>query len=255
MKTIALVNQKGGVGKTTSALAISAGLCKAGYKVLRVDADSQCDFSATLRADVKARYTLYELLRGECTTQQAIQRTPYGDAVSASHKLASADIWLTAKAKTSHLLCLQSALKAVSDIYDICVIDVPPALSMLSINALYAADGLIIPVTADSLSYMAFENFMSDTVQSVKQDNKKLTVLGILITQYSNRTNIEKQFRKLFENRAKELGTKVFKTAIRKGIAIRESIALQEADIFQYAPNSNPVIDYAEVIKELEEDL
>lgn len=244
MKTIAIVAQKGGTGKTTTSAALSAGLTRAGKRALAIDLDAQCNLSFIMRADTK-HITAKQVLEGTAPAAQAIQQTPAGAIVAASPLLSIANIPMTANAR------LRAALEAVAGMYDYCVIDCPPSLGVLTINALTAADFVIVPTMPDALSLQGVTALMQ-TVETVKaKGNPSLQVMGLLLTRYSSRALINRAGERQAEATAARNGTKVFKSRIRESVAIREAQTMQ-TDIFTYAPKSAASADYSALISEIE---
>jgi len=246
MKTIAIINQKGGVGKSTTALALLMGLQRRGYKVLGVDLDAQTNFTFTTQADIN-KPGAFELLGKTSTAQEVIQTTYAGDIISASPQLALADITFTRVGK-EHLL--EEALKPLQSKYDYCIIDTPPALSTLTINALTVSKYAVIPAQADAYSLHGIGR-LKETLDVVKAyTNPNLKVLGILLTKYTPRTTLNREVAEAIEQTAKSLDTTLFKTTIRESVAIREAQITQQ-NLYEYAPKSNATIDYNNFIDEL----
>ena len=243
---IAVINQKGGVGKTTTTLAIGAGLSIRGFKVLYIDLDAQANLSGTLKAD-NSGLSIIEVLENKARASEVIQHIPQGDVIPASPALAGADTFITAVGKEYRL---KEALESVKEIYDYIVIDTPPALGVLTINALTACTSAIIPSQADTYSLQGISQLYTtiDTVR--KYCNHTLEIKGILLTRYSSRAILSRDIADVIEKTARKLNTKLFKTAIRENIAIKEAQANQQ-DIFSYAPKSNAAIDYAKFIDEI----
>lgn len=247
---LAIANQKGGVGKSTTANALGAGLARRGNKVLYVDLDAQGNLSYSMDA-VGKPLTSLEVLTGMATATEAITKTAQGDVIPASPALTSADLLITDTGKEYRL---KEALMEVSDDYDIIVLDSPPALGVLTVNALTASQTVIIPAQADAYSLQGI-GLLSQTIQAVqKYCNPNLTVGGILATRYSSRTVLAKDMSDLLSQTAKEMDTKFYKARIRECVAIREAQASQ-TDIFTYAPKSNAVEDYSAFIDEVLEDI
>lgn len=242
----AIINQKGGVGKSTTALAIGSGLKKQGARVLFVDLDAQGNLSYTMGANTQGYNALGILQRPE-TTANEIQHTAQGDIVASSPALAGADTALTEVGKEYRL---REALATVSGLYDYCIIDTPPALSILTINALTACTGAIIPAQADIYSLQGIGQ-LNNTIQTIKKYcNPALTIKGIILTRYNSRSVLSKEVTEMIEQTAAELNTKVFDTKIRECTALKEAQAMKQ-DIFTYAPKSNASADYNAIIKEL----
>lgn len=248
-RTIAIVNQKGGVGKSTSAVNISAGLHKQGYKVLAIDLDSQLCLTTTLQANTDGA-TILGVLLGEAAIDKAIQHTPEADVIAASRGLASADTLLT---KTGKEYLLKEALEPVKKNYDFIIIDTSPALGVLTINALTAANSIIIPAKADTYSLDGI-NFLMETVEPVrKYCNPSLTIEGILFTLHNSRSTLSREVTELAQQIAQKLNTKVFNTTIRQAVAVGESQAAQQS-LFTYDSSAKVTQDYKNLIEEILKD-
>lgn len=247
MKTVVFSNQKGGVGKTTSAAALAAGLSSRGYKVVAVDLDPQCNFCLSSGVDMlTVKHTLYDVFKGDAQIDDVIVPGLGYDIIPGGLALAAADMEFT---QTGREYMLSEALEAVSDRYEFAVIDTPPTLGILTINALTAADGVIIPLTADVYALQGL-NQLNGLIHSVKKySNKGLKIFGLLLTKYNERQNVTKALRDQVEAAAGQLGTKLFKTAIRESVAVRES-QLLHSDFLKEAPNANAAIDYEAFITE-----
>lgn len=249
MKTYAIINQKGGVGKSTTALAIGAELKTNDFSVLYIDLDAQGNLSYTLGATTQGYNAMGVLQRPE-TAAQEIQKTACGDIIASSPALVGADTILTETGKEYRL---KEALEALNTNYDYCIIDTPPALGILTINALTACNGAIIPAQADIYSLQGISQ-LGNTLQTVKKYcNPSLAVLGIVLTRYSTRSVIGREVTELIENVAKELGTKLYKTKIRECTALKEAQAIKQ-NIFNYAPKSNAAADYSALVAEILEE-
>ena len=249
---IAIINQKGGVGKSTTAHAIGAGLSLRGRKVLYIDLDAQGNLSYTLGADATGLTGLsaLEVLEGQATASKAIQRTPQGDIIASSPALSGADTILTAVGKEYRL---KEALEGLQGQYDYTVIDTPPALGILTVNALTACHGCIIPAQADIYSLHGIGQLYSSIQTVRKYCNPSLKVLGILLTRYSARTVISREVGEMIEQTAGQLHTKLYRSRIREGTAIKEAQALR-TDIYSYAPRSNAASDYKALVDEIMEE-
>ena len=247
MKTVVFSNQKGGVGKTTSAAALAAGLANRGHKVVAVDLDPQCNFCLSSGVDMlKLDRTLYDVFKGDAEVTDVIVPGLGYDIVPGGLSLAAADMEFT---QTGREYMLREALEAVSDRYDYAVIDTPPTLGILTTNALTAANGVIIPLTADVYALQGL-NQLNGLIHSVKKySNKHLKIIGLLLTKYNERQNVTKALRDQVEAAADQLETKVFKTAIRESVAVREA-QLLHSDFLKEAPNANAALDYEAFIDE-----
>lgn len=245
-KIYAVINQKGGVGKSTTAEALTAGLSLKGFKCLAIDLDAQGNFSYTAKAKTDGA-TALGVLMGEVKIQDAIQHTSRGDIIAASKALSGADAFITNTGKEYRL---KEALESLQEAYDYIVIDTPPALGILTINALTACHSVIIPAQADIYSLQGIDQ-LSDTMQPVKKYcNPSLNISGILLTRYSSRAVLSREVAEIAEQLAARLKTKVFKTAIRENISVKEA-QINQQSIFDYAKNSNAAKDYTAFIDEL----
>jgi len=250
-KTIAIINQKGGVGKTTTAHAIGAGLKRRGRKVLFVDLDAQGNLSYSLGADT-TRLNAYDLLVGGTPAQGITQRTKQGDVIPSSmydgdKSLSLADVKLTGEGMHNRL---KKGLQPILDQYDHIIIDTPPALGLLAVNAMTASDQLIIPIQADIYSLHG-QAELFDTIQMVrKYANPSLEILGILLVRFNPRAILSRDVAEESKKIAEMMETRLFKTYIRECIAIKEAQYLQKS-IFEYAPKSNASKDYGNLLKEL----
>lgn len=246
MIVYAIINQKGGVGKSTTAAALWAGLNKKGFKVLAIDLDAQANLSYTAGADT-AHKTALSLLTGEAPAGETIQHTQTGDIIAASKSLAGADAFITDTGKEYRL---KESLEGIASSYDYVIIDTPPALGILTINALTACNSVIIPAQADIFSLQGIEQ-LYQTMQPVKKYcNPDLTIEGILLTRYNSRTALTRDITNYVKQLADKLNTCVFDTTIREGIAVKEA-QLTQQPLFDYAPKANVTEDYRAFIDEL----
>ena len=246
MEVIAIVNRKGGVGKTATAQALGAGLIRKGCSVLYIDLDSQTNLTYGLGADA-AGLSSMDVLTGEATAQEAIQHTPQGDVIAGAEALAGADAAIDGTGKEYRL---KEALDGLQ--YDYCIIDTPAALGTLTVNALTAADSVIIPVQAEVYSLQGIGQ-LSKAIEAVKKYcNHDLYIRGILITRHNGRAIISRDMQSNLEEAAQQLKTRLYSTPIRECVSIKEAQA-QQQDIYSYAPRSNAAKDYAAFIEEFTE--
>ena len=245
-KAIAVINQKGGVGKSTTALAIGAGLSLKGYSVLFIDLDAQGNLSYTLGADTKGYNAMGVLERPE-TAKEEIQHTPQGDIIASSPKLAGADKLLEETGKEYRL---KEALESLQGAYDYIIVDTPPALGILTINALTACTGAIIPAQADIYSLQGIGQ-LNSTIEAVKKYcNPSLSIMGIVITRFNGRSIIRREVAEMLERTADQLHTKLFSSKIRECTALVEAQATKQ-NIYSYAPRSNATADYKALVDEI----
>ena len=249
MKTITLSNQKGGVAKTTTTEALASGLSLRGYKVIAVDTDPQCNLSLSSGVDIlNMDLTLCDVFKGSAELSDLIQKTDLGyDLITGGLALAGADMDFT---QTGREFMLREALDTVRADYDFCIIDTPPTLGILTVNALTASDSVVIPLTADLYSIQGLSQ-LNLLIQRVrKYSNKDLEIAGLLITKHDERTNVSKALMDQITQTAEKLGTKVFSQPIRNSVAIRES-QLMRGDLFTEAPKANATKDYTAFIDEI----
>lgn len=242
---IAICNQKGGQGKTTTAQAIATGAAQIGRKSLAIDLDPQGNLTFSMGgngADVGA----YELITGKTTPGQTIQHTQQGDIITASSSLALADTTFTGDTRTN---ALKTALKPIKSKYDVITIDCPPTLNTLLINALTAADMVIIPLTADMYSLQGLYQ-LKQSIQAAQRGNTGLKIGGVLFVKHSIRTILARDLTDVIKDKCRELDIPVYKTTIREGVTIREAQTQREG-IFDYAPKSKPAKDYMQLIREI----
>lgn len=243
---LAVINQKGGVGKSTTAASVGAGLLLKGYKVLYIDLDAQGNLSFNMRAGSSALSAL-EVLTGTATAEEAIKSTPYGDIIPSSPALAGSDSILTATGKEYRL---KEALEPLRSRYDYIVIDTPPALGILTVNALTACSGAIVPAQADAWSLQGITQ-LNGTIQTVrKYCNPSLEVKGIVLTRFNGRSVLSRDMQEMIAQTAAALNTRLYLTAVRECTALKEAQALQQ-DIFSYAPKSNAAADYMALVEEI----
>lgn len=246
-KIIAFVNQKGGVGKTTSCLNIGAALTRKGKRVLLIDADPQGNL--TISAGVNLQNdepTIYEVLKGTTEINSAIQSTPGSyDIIPADIVLSGADIELSSI--PGREMILKESIGQLKTAYDYILIDCPPSLSLITLMALTAATGVIIPVQAHYLALNGVAQLI-DTVNLVKKRmNPQLEVIGVIATLYDARKLLNKE---VFDSLNNAFPGKVYKATISNSIALAEAPSAGK-DIFQYKPGSKAAKQYEAVADEI----
>lgn len=243
----AVINQKGGVGKSTISAVLLSGLTKKGFSVLAVDLDAQGNLSFTAGADTQNQKNTFQILTEKVSVPDLIQHTEQGDIIPSSSSLAGADAFIT---NTGKEFRLKEALEQIKDNYDYIILDTPPALGILTVNALTAADRAIIPAQADVYSLQGIAQ-LSETIALVKKYcNPDLKIAGILLTRYSTRAVLNRDIANMMREQAKNLDTKLFQTAIREAVAVREA-QISQKSIFDYAPKANVTEDFQNFINEL----
>lgn len=251
MVNICIINKKGGVAKTTTAINLGAGLQMKGYSILYVDLDSQCNLSVCSGANIEGK-TVLGVLTEQTDINEAIQEsTLFGDILPADLALSGADGVITDTGKEYRL---SEALEKLNKKYDFCIMDTPPALGVLTINAITAADWLVIPAQADIFSRDGLLQLDRTIRLNKKYCNPKLKIAGILLTRYSDRNVLSKNLKENFEEIAKKMGTKVFGSSIREGIALKEAQVVHQT-IFDYAPKTKVAEDYKKFTNEFLETI
>ena len=249
-KTVAVINSKGGVAKTTTASALVSGLKLRSFRTLAVDLDAQGNLGHIMSVSDDAP-TIVDLFSGKSSAVKTIQSLEQGDIIASSPELATAEAFVTGMGREYKL---KEILAPLASMYDAIILDLPPGLGIITVNALTAATDVIIPVQADALSLKALEQ-MYQIIKAIQENsNPSLCIRGILLTRYSPRSILSRDLANTFQQVAKNISTKVFTSTIREGIAIKEAQARQK-DIFSYAPQANVTEDYVSFVDELIADL
>ena len=240
MKVIAIINRSG-CGNTT-ALAARARLTKASKLFIDLDARN-----LTCPGIEGRGVTIMELLQQVNTAREAIRSTAQGDLIASSPALSGADAIITATGKEYRL---KEAIEPLKEAYDYCIIDTPPALGILTVNALTASKGVIIPAQADIFSLQGIGS-LNETIETVRRYcNPDLTIEGIVLTRYTPRTIISREVAEMMDSMASQLKTKLYTATIRECTALKEAQATRQS-IFEYAPRSNASKDYKALISEI----
>jgi len=244
---IALTNQKGGVGKTTTSCALLSGLALQNKKVLGIDLDPQGNLGFSLGLDIESTTTIYEVFKGTIPIEQGIHTIGNIDIIPSNILLSSAELEFN---RPGREFLLKNVLASVEDLYDYIIIDTPPALNILTVNAYVVSNALIIPMIPEILSLLGVSQ-LKETIDTVKRFyNPNLSVLGILLTKYNKRINLTKEVEEMAEEIAKQLDTSVFQIKIRASVAVAEAPAHGES-VLTYAAKSKPALDYLELIQKV----
>lgn len=251
-RIISVTNQKGGVGKTTTARTLLSGLTKRGYSVLGIDMDPQWNLTLSLGADPNVEGTT-ELLNKTAAASDVIQHLASGiDCIAGSPDLAGADGRLTGVAAP---FILKKALEPIRDSYDFIIIDTAPQLGILTTIAMTAADGLIIPAEAALFSLQGISG-LADSINTITEyTNPFLVIDGVLLVKFNGRTVYGRDLARLISTLSEQLHSRVFDTKIRQSVVADEAHQMQMS-LFDYAPSapitqdySNFIDEYLEVIK------
>ncbi len=216
---VAVVNQKGGVGKTTTAVNLTAALTALGHRVLLCDFDPQANASSGLGIDKrKQSKSVYDVIVNGVSTAQAIVETKYGDVLPSTADLAGAAVELMSMEHPNQVLA--KALAPVREKYDLILIDCPPSLELLTLNALAAADGILVPVQCEYYALEGLSDLMS-TLRMVKRRlNPSLEIFGVALTMFDGRTNFSTQ---VAQEVRRHFPGKVFATVIPRNVRLAEA--------------------------------
>ena len=217
-KIIAIVNQKGGVGKTTTCVNLAAAVKAAGKRVLLCDFDPQANATSGMGVDKATGNGVYDAIINGAKTADVIVPTPYGDVLPSSKALAGAGVELINMQDRQFLL--KAALRQVADDYDFIFIDCPPSLELLTLNALCAANSLLVPVQGEYYALEGISDLMG-TVRIVRRSmNPSLDIEGVLLTMYDGRTNLSIQ---VAQELKRFFGGKVYSTVIPRNVRLSEA--------------------------------
>lgn len=247
---ISIALQKGGVGKSTTAQALASTLGFKHKKTLLIDMDSQANVTYASGIDTPDK-TVTDVLGGDCKPDDAAIKCKFYDILAADEYLTNVEI-----SEDVEPTLLKDAIEPIKDKYDFIIIDTPPALGNLSVNALVASDYVIIPIEPRPFALQGL-GALHNTLQTVQNSlNPALKVLGILLIKYSNRTVLNRDIKDMIADYAQQIGTIIFDTSIREGIAVAEAQTMRKP-LIDYAKNSKPNIDYkaftTEVLKKIGE--
>jgi len=242
-KIISLLNHKGGVGKTTSAINIGAGLVELGKRTLLIDLDPQANLTLSLGIP-RQKVTIYEALRGEAELEPYTYKEGL-DVITSSLDLSSAEMELINEAGREYIL--RELFETVIEDYDFIIIDCPPSLGLLTLNALTCSDYVYIPLQTEFLALQGLAK-IKQIIDKVRfRLNKKLQIGGVIATMYDQRKVLN---RDVVETIRKYFGDKVFDTLIRDNVSLAEAPA-QRMDIFSYSKRSKGAEDYLSLCGEI----
>ena len=245
-KIIAVVNQKGGVGKTTTAVNLTAALKDLGLKVLLCDFDPQANASSGLGVDKRhIKHSVYDVVINKVDVRSAIVKTPYGDVLPSHPDLAGAGVELLSINNPNHQL--GSALQQIKNDYDLIFIDCPPSLELLTLNGRCAADSILVPVQCEYFALEGLSDLMS-TLRAVKRKlNPRLDLEGVLLTMFDSRTNLSLQ---VAEEVKRHFPGLVYATVIPRNVRLSEAPS-HGKPVSAYDPYSRGTEAYAALAREI----
>ncbi len=249
-KIIAVVNQKGGVGKTTTAVNLTAALHDLGVKVLLCDFDPQANATSGMGIDKKKiKYSVYDVTINNIPAKSAIISTKYGDVLPAAADLAGATVELIGADHREHQLAM--ALKEIKDDYDLIFIDCPPSLELLTLNGLSAADAILIPVQCEYYALEGLSDLMSTLRMVKRRINPRLEIFGVALTMFDGRTNFSTQ---VAQEVRRHFPGKVFATVIPRNIRLAEAPS-HGIPVTAYDRSSRGAVAYKSMAEEIKTKL
>ena len=248
MRTIAIANQKGGIGKTTTAINIADCLTHMGKKVLFLDLDPQCNSTGTYGAKIEGEATICDVFAGEVEPKDAIQHTAMGDIIAGDPLMANDEARY--QSTMGGYNKAKNIVKKLDKYYDFCIVDTPPNLGIYMINALNAANSIIIPIQADKYAIEGLSNVIK-TIDDVKENaNEKLKIEGVLLTKYDARTSLDRETKEQLPGICKSIGLPLFDIVIRTDQTIKDAQAAK-VSLFDAAPKCKGAVDYEALVKKL----
>lgn len=245
-KIIAVVNQKGGVGKTTTAVNLTAALTEAGRRVLLCDFDPQANATSGLGLNKKnLKYSVYDVIINQIPTEQAIQSTKYGDVLPSSPDLAGAAVELLSIPNPNGQL--KAALERVQDKYDLILIDCPPSLELLTLNGLVAAEGILVPVQCEYYALEGLTDLMATLRMVKKRLNPRLEIFGVALTMFDGRTNFSTQ---VAQEVRRHFPGKVYANVIPRNVRLAEAPS-HGLPVTVYDRNSRGAVAYRAMAEEV----
>lgn len=248
MRTIAIANQKGGIGKTTSAINIADALRHKGKSVLFLDLDPQCNSTGTYKATIDGAATMCDVFSGDVEPMDAVQHTELGDIIPGDPLMANDEARY--QSTMGGYNKVKNICKKVGDNYDFCIIDTPPNLGIYMINALNAANGVIIPIQADNYAIEGLTGVIK-TIKDVQENaNADLKIEGVLLTRYDARMNLDKETKAQLPAICQNIGLPLFDVAIRTDQTIKD-VQAAKISLFDAAPKCKGAEDYNDLVEVL----
>ncbi len=249
-KIVAVVNQKGGVGKTTTAVNLTAALTELGLHVLLCDFDPQANATSGMGVDKRRDHkTVYDVLIDKVPAEAAIQKTKFGDVLPASASLAGASVELLEGERPQYQL--KTALDKIKENYDLVLIDCPPSLEMLTLNGLAAAEAILVPVQCEYYALEGLSDLMN-TLRAVKRKlNPNLEIFAVALTMFDGRTNFSNQ---VAQEVRKHFRGKVFSSMVPRNVRLAEAPSYG-LPVTAYDSRSRGAVAYREMAEEVRQRL
>ena len=245
-KIIAVVNQKGGVGKTTTAVNLTAALHDLGLRTLLCDFDAQANATSGLGVDKrKIKHSVYDVVINDVPAKQAIVQTKFGDVLPSHPDLAGAGVELLSVPNPNHRL--GQALKEIKDNYDVIFIDCPPSLELLTLNGLSSADSILVPVQCEYYALEGLSDLMATLRMVKKRINPKLEIFGVALTMFDGRTNFSTQ---VAQEVRRHFPGKVFATVVPRNIRLAEAPS-HGLPVMYYDRSSRGAVAYKAMAEEI----
>jgi chromosome partitioning protein len=245
---IAIANQKGGVGKTTTAVNLAAAFALKEQRTLLIDLDPQANTTLTFFSPEEIKGSIYDVLADHhVMVRDVVHPTKVANLCLVPARIALAKLEANLVGQFDAPFRLKDALVGARDDFDLIVIDTPPALGIITVNALVAANYLLVPIQASYYSLEGTDDLLETLERIRARPNPDLQLLGVIVTLYDKRTNLA---RDIYKQVQEVFGDKVFKTVIGKNVRLEESPAYKET-IFSFAPGSTGALEYAQLAREV----
>ena len=245
---IAIANQKGGVGKTTTAVNLAAAFALKEQRTLLIDLDPQANTTLTFFSPDEIKGTIYDVLADHhVMVRDVVHPTKVANLCLVPARISLAKLEANLVGQFDAPFRLKDALVGARDDFDLIVIDTPPALGIITVNALVAANYLLVPIQASYYSLEGTDDLLETLERIRARPNPELQLLGVIVTLYDKRTNLA---RDIYKQVQEVFGDKVFKTVIGKNVRLEESPAYKET-IFSFAPGSTGALEYAQLAREV----